>query len=270
MTAPAKAHVEEAGSTGPLLLCLHGIGSSSASFAPQLATLAGGFRVAAWDAPGYGRSPDPDGPLDLDGFADAAAEVIRARGGRAHVLGVSWGGVVALRLALRHPELVASLIVADSSPGSGTAPEKAAAMRARVPELERLGPRAFAERRGPRLVSPDAPADLVRRVVDTMADAVRLPGYAYAAESMAGADLRGDLARITAPALVLCGDKDQVTGPEAAQALAGGLHKTAYVIVKDAGHLAHQEQPERFDAWVLAHLHIVTDPDTHPSHLTED
>ncbi|MEV8596286.1 alpha/beta fold hydrolase [Streptomyces sp. NPDC052012] len=259
---PAKVHAEEAGTTGPLLLCLHGIGSSSASFAPQLAALSGQFRVVAWDAPGYGRSPDPDGPLDLDDYADAAAEVIRTRGGSAHVLGVSWGGVIALRLALRHPDLVTSLIVAASSPGSGTDPGKAAAMRSRVPELEALGPRAFAERRGPRLVSADAPPQLVRRVVDTMADAVRLPGYAHAAESMASADLRADLPRITAPTLVLCGDKDRVTGPEAAQALAGGLHKTASVVVKDAGHLANQEQPEHFNAWVLAHLHIVTNPRT--------
>ncbi|MEU0742605.1 alpha/beta fold hydrolase [Streptomyces sp. NPDC006134] len=268
MSAATGVHVEEAGADGPLLLCLHGIGSSSASFAPQLAALSEDFRVAAWDAPGYGRSPDPDGPLGLDDYADAAAGVIRARGGRAHVLGVSWGGVIALRLAVRHPRLVDSLIVADSSPGSGTDPAKAAAMRARVPELEALGPRAFAEKRGPRLLSDDAPPALVRRVVDTMAASVRLPGYAHAAESMATADLRADLAHVTAPALVLCGDRDRVTGPDAAQALAGGLHRTAYVIVKDAGHLAHQEQPERFNAWVLSHLHIVTDPTRHHTHPT--
>ncbi|CAM5237098.1 hypothetical protein STENM223S_02327 [Streptomyces tendae] len=72
-----------------------------------------------------------------------------ARAGQAHVVGVSWGGVIALRLATLHPDLVASLTVADSTPGSGTSPEKAAAMRARVPELERVGARAFAEERGP-------------------------------------------------------------------------------------------------------------------------
>ncbi|WP_343246159.1 alpha/beta hydrolase, partial [Streptomyces sp. SID5785] len=113
-------HVAEAGASGPLLLCLHGIGSSSAAFAPQLEGLAAHARVLAWDAPGYGRSPDPEAPLDLDGFADAAAGVIRARGSSAHVLGVSWGGVIALRLATRHPDLVDSVIVADSSAGSGT------------------------------------------------------------------------------------------------------------------------------------------------------
>ncbi|WP_254047348.1 alpha/beta fold hydrolase [Streptomyces aureus] len=254
--AATDVHVQEAGSHGPLLLCLHGIGSSSAAFAPQLAELSAYARVVAWDAPGYARSPDPEVPLTLDDFADTAARLIRERGGSAHVLGVSWGGVIALRLAVRHPDLVASVIVADSSTGSGTDATKAAGMRARATELAELGPRAFAEARGPRLVSPGAPADLVRRIVDTMAASVRLPGYAHAAESMASADLRAELPTVAAPSLVLCGDQDTVTGIEASQDIAGALHKTAFVIVKDAGHLANQEQPERFNAWVLSHLRI--------------
>ncbi|MFS0691565.1 alpha/beta fold hydrolase [Streptomyces nitrosporeus] len=265
MTAPRAAagstrtegvHVEEAGASGPLLLCLHGIGSSSAAFAPQLAGLSAHVRVVAWDAPGYARSADPAGPLTLDDYADTAAALIRERGTTAHVLGVSWGGVIALRLATRHPDLVDSLIVADSSPGSGTDPARAEGMRARAADLEALGPRAFAEARGPRLVSPGAPHALVRRVVDTMAASVRLPGYAHAAESMAAADLRPELPSIAAPALVLCGEQDTVTGVEASQAIAGAIHKSAYVIVKDAGHLANQEQPGHFDAWVLSHLRI--------------
>ncbi|MBR7678049.1 alpha/beta fold hydrolase [Streptomyces daliensis] len=259
-------HVERAGERGPLVLCLHGIGSSSAAFTAQLDGLGHRARVLAWDAPGYGRSADPQGPLDLDGYADTAAALIRAHSGDAHsdsthgdgahVLGVSWGGVIALRLATRHPDLVAGLIVADSSPGSGTDEAKAAAMRGRAAELEKLGPRAFAERRGPRLVSPDAPSELVGRVVETMASAVRLPGYAYAAESMAATDLRPSLASVAAPTLVLCGDEDSVTGVEASQAIAGAVHKSAYVIVKGAGHLANQERPAAFNDWVLSHLRI--------------
>ncbi|WP_217166845.1 alpha/beta fold hydrolase [Streptomyces sp. AC512_CC834] len=275
----AGLHLAETGDDGPLVLCLHGIGSSSAAFAPQTGALAAaGHRVVAWDAPGYGKSADPDGDLTLDDYADTAAAVIRARvsasatatarATEAHVVGVSWGGVIALRLATRHPELVASLTVADSTPGSGTSPEKAAAMRARVPELERLGPRAFAEERGPRLLSKDAPPELVRRVVDTMADSIRPPGYRQAAESMAATDLRSELAEVTAPTLVLCGEKDRITGPDASQVLAGGLHRTAYVIVKDAGHLANQEQPEHFNAWLLSHLHIVTDNRTRTRNRT--
>lgn len=253
---PAGLYLEEAGDSGPLLLCLHGIGSSSAAFAPQLTSIGTYARVVAWDAPGYGKSADPEGPFTLDDFADTAAALIRQRGGHAHVLGVSWGGVIALRLAARHPDLVSSLIVADSSAGSGTDPAKAEAMRARAAELAELGPRAFAERRGPRLVSDAAPDALVQRVIDTMARSVRLPGYRYAAESMAATDLRGALADVTAPTLVLCGDQDQVTGIEASQILTANLRSSVYVIVKGAGHLANQERPEAFDAWALAHLRI--------------
>lgn len=253
---PALLHLEQAGEQGPLLLCLHGIGSSSAAFAPQFGELARYVRLLAWDAPGYAASADPSAPLDLDGYADTAAALIRARGGGAHILGASWGGVIGLRLAIRHPDVVHSLIVAGSSPGSGTDPERAAGMRQRAAELGESGPETFAERRGPRLVSPAAPSALVQRVTSTMAGAVRMPGYGYAAESMASTDLRPELPGITAPVLVLCGDQDRVTGPEASQPIAGAVHRSAYVIVNGAGHAVNQEQPAAFNAWVLSHLRI--------------
>jgi 3-oxoadipate enol-lactonase len=251
-------HVEESGPQGgPLLFCLHGIGSSSASFEQLARDLGDVVRVARWDAPGYAASADPEQPPGLDGYADIAAELIRRRGGRAHVLGVSWGGVIALRLATRHPEVVASLIVADASRGSGTDPERAGRMRARAQELARQGPEAFAAARGPRLVSPAAPDSLVARVTRTMAKSIRLPGYAFAAQAMAEADLTAELPRITAPALVLCGELDTVTGPADSQAIAGALHKVAYVVLAGAGHLANQERPAAFHDWVRAHLHVV-------------
>ncbi|MER6982702.1 alpha/beta hydrolase, partial [Streptomyces carpinensis] len=69
-------HLEETGTGGPLVLCLHGIGSSSAAFAPQMEALGSDFRVVAWDAPGYAKSADPEGGLTLDDFADTAAAVV--------------------------------------------------------------------------------------------------------------------------------------------------------------------------------------------------
>ncbi|ROQ69705.1 pimeloyl-ACP methyl ester carboxylesterase [Streptomyces sp. 840.1] len=254
----AAVHTREAGDPdSPLLLCLHGIGSSSAAFAPQLAGLADRVHVVAWDAPGYADSADPDRAPGLDGYVDTAADLIREHGGPAHVLGVSWGGVIALRLAARHPDLVASLIVADSSRGSGTDPDRAKAMRGRAAALAAQGPGAFAAARGPRLVSAAAPPALVERVVATMAGSVRSPGYGYAAASMAEADLTGELPAIAAPALVLCGEQDTVTGPDESQAIAGALPTSVYVTLSGAGHLANQERPEAFNAWVRAHLHVV-------------
>jgi pimeloyl-ACP methyl ester carboxylesterase len=250
-------HVLDKGA-GPIVLCLHGIGSSSAAFEPQIDELAGELRFLAWDAPGYGASPDPAEPHDLDAYADAAAAVIRGRAdGPAHVLGVSWGGVIAIRLALRHPELVRSLVLADSSRGSGQGDEQARAMRDRAAELDRVGAAAFAAARGPRLVTPEAPAALVERVVATMREAIRLPGYGHAAASMAATDLTPELAGVRTPTLVLCGDGDTVTGFAESQALAGGIPDAVFVTIRGAGHLANQEAPEAFNAWLSAFVHII-------------
>jgi len=250
-------HVVDRGE-GPTLLCLHGIGSSSASFAPQFDELACELRLLAWDAPGYARSADPAEPLDLDGFADAAADVLQERvPGPAHVLGVSWGGVIATRLATRRPDLVRSLILADSSRGSGRTAEQAAAMRARVADLSAQGPAEFARRRGHRLVSDQAAAELVERVTATMAASVRLPGYGYAAATMADTDLTAVLADVKVPTLVLCGADDTVTGVAESQALAGGIPDAVFVTIRAAGHLANQEAPASFNAWLSSYVHIV-------------
>ncbi|WGX95019.1 alpha/beta fold hydrolase [Nocardioides sp. L-11A] len=241
-----------AAGTGAPTLMLHGIGSSSLAFGHQLSALADELAMVAWDAPGYAASSDPDVLLDLDGYVDRAAALARDRFGDrpVHLVGVSWGGVLALRTAASHPELVRSLTVIGASLGSGVDAARAAAMRERSGELLRLGAAAFARQRGPRLLSPDADAALVEHVVATMAAAVRPPGYARAAEAMAAADLSADLGRITAPTLVLAGAEDRVTGPDRAREIAALVPGSALVLIPGAGHLANQERPALVDAWL--------------------
>lgn len=250
-------HYVEQGS-GPTLLCLHGIGSSSRSFARQLDGLSDAHRVVAWDAPGYGKSADPEAAPGLSGYVTAVADLVAGLGAdRVHLLGVSWGGVIACQVALERPELLHSLILVDASRGSGRTPESAAAMRARPDELAEQGADAFAAGRGARLVSSGAEPDLVAEVTATMAEAVRLPGYRYAAESMAATDLTDRLAEITAPTLVLCGDEDAVTGPQESWALATGISNAVYVSVRGAGHQANVERPEAVNAWIASYIQII-------------
>ncbi|MGX6510138.1 alpha/beta fold hydrolase [Rhodococcus sp. SJ-2] len=244
--------------TGPAVVMLHGIGGSSDSFAPQIAGLGDSLRMIAWDAPGYARSENPVRSLDLDDYADAAAELVREKcsDAGAHVLGMSWGGVIATRLALRHPELVRSLVLGASTVGSGADADSAAAMRSRIADLDRSGSEDFAVRRAPRLLSAEASGDLVQQATGIMADAVRLPGYGYAAESMAATDHTDDLEKIDVPTLVMCGDADRVTGIPASQVLAGGIRGAVFVTLRGAGHLANQEQPEAFNAWTESFVQI--------------
>ncbi|HEY8524456.1 MAG TPA: alpha/beta hydrolase [Acidimicrobiales bacterium] len=297
-TPAGDVAVDVSGDRGPVLLALHGIGSAAGSFAHLLDHPPAGWRVVAWDAPGYGRSADPPAAPGMDGYADAAAAVLRAcaaggpagpdapdapvadgnatssaaanGGGHdapppAAVLGVSWGGVIATRLALRHPALVGALVLVASSVGSGVDPARAAAMRRRADDLARLGPAAFAAQRGPRLVSPAAPAALRDAVVGTMAAAVRLPGYRWAAEAMAATDHTAELAEVTVPALVVAGTADTVTGPPDAERLRAGLPAARLHLIEGAGHLVNQERPEALDAVLHPFLSLpdIPHPPTH-------
>lgn len=243
--------------TGPVLLCLHGIGSSKRSFQPQIDELSQNHRVVAWDAPGYGDSADPDGPPGLPGYAAEVATLIGGLAGRVHLLGVSWGGVIACQVALEYPDLLASLILVDASRGSGRAPAAAEAMRARADELAAQGNEAFAATRAPRLLSSDAYPALVEQVRRNMAESIRLPGYAYAAASMAETDLGPRLGEIRTPTLVLCGDRDVVSGPPESEALAAGIADAVCVSVRGAGHLSNQERPGAVNAWVASFVQII-------------
>lgn len=255
-------HTTRAGD-GPVLLCLHGIGSSSRSFTAQLDGLSSIATVVAWDAPGYRCSPAWSASRGMDGYADDAVTVLDELGCEAaDVLGTSFGGVVATRMALRHPDRVRSLVLADSTPGSGTTPERAAAMRRRGDELAEVGPEAFVATRAPRLVSPQADPATVERVAATMAEAISLPGYAHAALAMADTDHRDDFGRITVPTLVVVGEHDQVTPPATSRAIAAALPDATLVEVPDAGHVSNVENPDAFNALVREFLTGLSDRTT--------
>jgi 3-oxoadipate enol-lactonase len=252
VSARHAVHLKREGAGGTPVLLLHGIGGSSSSFTEQSRALAAGHRVMAWDAPGYGASPDPVAPPGISGYAHAAREVLDTYGA-AHVVGCSFGGVVATRLALDHPELVLSLTLADSSRGSGRSPDAGRRMRERLTRLSALGPEAFARERGPTLLSPRAD-EAVREAVIASMSRVRMPGYGYAAAAMAETDHTDILKSIAVPTLVLVGEDDQVTGVEEARALAAGIPHARLHVIPAAGHTANREAPEVFNQHLLRFL----------------
>jgi pimeloyl-ACP methyl ester carboxylesterase len=122
---------------GPPLVLVHGAPADGRLWHPQLAALADEFTVVAWDEPGAGRSSDLPVGFGLTDYANCLAALIEALSlGPAHVAGISWGGTVALELYRHHPELVATLILADTYAGwKGSLPEQE--VRARVAVLHR-------------------------------------------------------------------------------------------------------------------------------------
>jgi pimeloyl-ACP methyl ester carboxylesterase len=227
--------------TGTPVLMLHGIGGNAQSCAAAARELSGhGHPAYSWDAPGYGESADLAEGTD---HAAAVVAVLDKLGlEKVHLFGTSWGGVIAAQVADRAPHRVASLVLADSTRGSGTDPQAAAAMLARSTELEELGPREFAARRAPRLVAPHCHPEVTTMVFEQMTQ-VRLSGYTAAAQMMAATDNTDLLARLTVPTLVLVGEDDVVTGVAESERLAALVPGARLTVVPGAGHCAVTERP---------------------------
>jgi 3-oxoadipate enol-lactonase len=251
----ARVHYERAGS-GPTLLLLHGIGSNSRSFRHQLTALCDVFDVIAWDAPGYGRSDDPPQDCGLEYFADQAVALLDELNlSQAHLLGVSLGGVIAQLAYHRHPSRVQSLILVDTTPGGGAAPEpeRSERVRQRLDALQRLGPREMAKQRAPHLVSPSASPSLVAELADIMSE-VRPAGYTTAAIALGATDLTSKLGDIHIPTLVIQGEQDAVVPLATARQLAAAIPNARLVVLPNAGHVSNQEQPAAFNAAVRSFL----------------
>ena len=240
---------------GPVLVLLHGIGSSSDSWAAQFDHFAATHRVVAWDAPGYGDSDDPapTSPQAAD-YAAALAACLDALSIRAcHLVGHSLGGLMAAAFARSSADRLAALVLADCTAGHGRQPAAAREERlqARLEDLQRLGPGGMAKHRAPRLVSAAAPACIVERVAAVMSY-IRPEGYARAARMLANADIFADLAAVPRfpRTLVVCGRDDQITPPSLNERVADAIPDSAFQLIDAAGHLPYLEQPAAFNGIV--------------------
>lgn len=244
---------------GPLLVALHGIGSEARAF-DALAGLLPGWRLLAWEAPGYG----PTEPLSVDwptaaDYAEALGCFLDARGlGRVHLLGHSLGTLIGAAFARAHPGRVRTLTLASCAQGGGAARgDLPAAQAARLDDLKRLGGAEFARTRAPRLIfQPEANPGLVASVAEGMAR-VRLPGYAQAVRMLACGDLAADCAALAVPTAVVVGAEDIVTPPaqsRRAHAALPAAHRGALTLVPGAGHALHQQAPQALAQALAAHV----------------
>jgi pimeloyl-ACP methyl ester carboxylesterase len=237
---------------GPPLVLVHGAVSDSRIWRPQVEGLADAFTVVAWDAPGAGRSPDPPARFGTDDWAGALAGLLRALGlGPAHVVGLSWGGTLALALYARAPEAVASLVLAGAYAGwKGSLSEEECAQRlAAALASAAMPPAELADAWLPGLVTQDADparvAELRAVVEDSHPDGLRL-----VAVSMAATDLNAVLPRIAVPVLLLWGERDVRSPLRIAEGMRAAIPGAELVVLPGAGHVTSVEQPDAFTAAV--------------------
>ena len=246
-TALGRLGVVEAGSGGVPIIFLHGVGSDKSVWRPQLEHFGTGRQALAFDSPGYGDSAPAAHGTSRDDYAAAILAGMDALGvEKAHVCGLSLGGVVAIAMHAAAPERCASLVIADSfavhPDGQGIHDRGAEASRT-------IGMRALAQARAPLLLGEQASSDLRAEVVETMAG-IDPEAFRIGLEAVWLADQRDRVAAIGVPTLVIVGDEDKVTPPQLSRELAEAIPGSRLEIISGAGHLANIEKPVEFNRLV--------------------
>ena len=256
MTAPRWLHTEEQGQGEPLLLHA-GLGQGSWVWRWVLPALARSFRTIVFDTRGTGRTPAPREPYGIGELASDAAAVLAGR--RAHVLGFSMGGYVALTLALRQPQLVRSLVLAGTGAGGPDRVPRPPEVRAAFEAAFRRPPDEYGRLTTPYTLAPGWPEANRQRYEEILAARLERPtpyetiaAHAAACYRFYGEGL--EVERIDVPALVVHGDADRIGPVENGRLLAVRLKRAEYVELPGRGHNLMLEDPQAFARAVLGFL----------------
>jgi len=251
----AIGYAEPGGGDAIPIVFLHGVGSDKSVWRPQLEHFSGERRTVAFDYPGYGDSdPAPEGTT-RDDYASAIISAMHELGvDRAHVCGLSLGGVVAIAMHHADAGRCASLILADTF---AVHPDGRAIYDRSIAASGDL--RAMAEARVDVLLAQPADPQIRSEVVETMAR-IDPTAYRIGAEAVWLAD-QADRARdIKVPTLVLCGSEDKVTPPALSTELERLITDARYQPIDRAGHLTNLEQPDAFNKLVADFIRAVDTP----------
>ncbi|SOE07552.1 alpha/beta fold hydrolase [Streptomyces sp. Ag109_G2-15] len=277
-----RVHYVDHGSGGEAFVLVHGMGGRWQHWLENIPALARRGRVVALDLPGFGRSEAPRSGYSLDGFADAAAALCHELGlRRAVFLGHSLGGPVAIRFAVRHPELVRAIV-----PVAGAVDLFGDVLSGlRMPKVARISPRTVtstvfevltAGLPVPALLRHRvAAAPRLRRLVlwPYLNDPVRVPpdlasvlvdgagarGVLPTARALAGADAFAGITRVRCPVLVVNGDRDPISPLSRLDGFARTTAPLEAAVIEHTGHLPMLERPDAFNAVVGRFLDTLGD-----------
>jgi pimeloyl-ACP methyl ester carboxylesterase len=246
-----RVYYEEHGSGEPVLL-INGLGADHTAWALQTEYLKGSFRVIVFDNPGVGQTRGPRGPYTTALFADVAASLLRSLEiERAHVVGASMGGLIAQQVAVRHADLVRSLVLhcswwradpyTQAQIRSWQAIARAAGMLALLRQiwLWVFTPRFYEER-------PETFADLERQIGENP-DAQTVEAFCDQAEACVTHPTLEEVSEIRSPTLITVGDTDILTPPAHSRALHERISGSTLHVWPEMGHAPFWEIPDDFN-----------------------
>ncbi len=250
-----RIYWEESGAGDPLLLIM-GLGYSHEMWHRTQPAMAEHYRAIVYDNRGVGKSDLPAGPYRIAQMADDAAAVLDAAGAeRAHVYGISMGGMIAQELALNHPERVRSLILGCTACGGANAVPAAAPVMQTLMDRATMTPEEGVEAMVPFIYSASTPR---ARIDEDLAIRRRTfpaaAGYLAQIQGIFGWSSFDRLHDIRVPTLVLHGEADQLVPPENGRILARKISGARLRLFERASHIYPTDVPEASNQEALSFL----------------
>jgi pimeloyl-ACP methyl ester carboxylesterase len=244
---------ESRGAGAPVLL-VHGLGSSTEDWEPQVSALAREFTVVTYDVRGHGRTGKPTGAYSVSQFAaDAAALITKLSLGPVHVVGLSMGGMIAFQLAADHPDLVQSLVIVNSGPEMvpRTFKEKLGIVQRRL-IVRLMGMRKMGEVLAEKLL-PGAEHSARRDVFADRWARNDKGAYLRALSALVGWSVTARLPRIMQPVLVVTADQDY-TPVAWKQWYTDLMPNATLAVIPESRHMMPVERPQLFHDTLLPFL----------------
>lgn len=235
---------------GEPLMLVHGLGSSTEDWAPQVDYFARQYKVVTYDVRGHGRTAKPKAPYSVKQFAEDTAALIQYLGlGATHVMGISMGGMIALQLVADHPSLVRTLTVVNSGPELVLRTWKQrVGIYQRFVIVRLMGMRKMGQVLSTALLPRPEHADARRTFVERWAR--NEPGaYLRSLRALIGWSVTDRLGAIASPTLVVGADQDY-TSVAFKQEYTNAIPTARLVVVPDSRHMLPVERPAEFNAVV--------------------
>ena len=246
-----KINYTDTGGNGTPVVLLHAFPFNSAMWAPQLESLGEKFRLIAPDLKGFGDSDAPEdrSAYSMDGYADEVKALVDDLGLDGYVLaGLSMGGYIALAYMRRYAEGVVGLVLADTR-AEADPPEGKEKRSNQQNLVSSEGTAGLVETLTGALLAEDTRSnkpDVVKKAQSAMDNPPA--GFIGALEAMKNrVDSTEGLAKVDVPTLVIVGENDGVTPPEAARNLHEHIGGSELVVIPGAGHISNMEAPEAFN-----------------------
>jgi 3-oxoadipate enol-lactonase len=240
----------------PAIVLLHGLLFDGGMWRGQVEPLSALGRVVVIDGPGHGKS-EPPPKFTMEEHADALLDTLGDLDiPRALLVGLSWGGMVAMRLALQHPARVAGLALLDTS-AEADGRVKRLRYRAFVAMHRRIGMpyRLFQKEVAPLMFAehtlrerPDLLETTYRRMMGFDREGVARAALAVVVH---GSTILEKLDRIRVPTLVMCGREDRATPPDKSENIARAIPGSRLVMLDDVGHMSTLEDPDAVNQHLL-------------------